>query len=201
MPGRGQHLLFRILHAHYTITGVRCGRISGCACEAGVMRQVAVALALAGTAAMTRHAPDRHGANVPAPERLQSTRADTDTVTTVRDSLMNSVLQSIAGRENLPADSVFANVKTLGAFPAGRFVRVMSSFGRALGVTCAHCHTVGKWNDDGKPQKQIAREMWAMMGRINTELLPAIPNLRSPRPIVNCTTCHRGQVKPALDFP
>lgn len=165
------------------------------------MRLAPAVLALATVAAVGRHAPSRHGADTHAREHWRATRADTDTVTTVRDSLMNSVLQTIAGRENLPADSVFANVKILGAFPAGRFVRVMSSFGRALGVTCAHCHTVGKWNDDGKPQKQIAREMWAMMGKINTELLPGIPNIRSPRPIVNCTTCHRGQVKPALDFP
>ena len=128
-------------------------------------------------------------------------RADSDTAAVLRDSLMNAMLRRIAGKESLPADSVFLNVKRLGAFPAGTFVRVMGSFAKALGVSCGHCHTVGQWDAEDKPQKQVAREMWAMMGRINTELLPAIPNLRSPRPIVNCTTCHRGQVKPALDMP
>jgi hypothetical protein len=166
-----------------------------------MMRPAAVVFVVATAAAATRHAPGRRGESTHARELRYSIRSDTDSIALLRDSLMTTVLRSIAGKETLPADSVFSNVKSLGAFQAGTFVRVMNSFGRALGVSCSHCHTVGKWSDDGKPQKQIAREMWAMMGRINNELLAGIPNLRSPRPIVNCTTCHRGQVKPALDLP
>ena len=165
------------------------------------MRVTALVFALVAVPTAVGLASGRHGASAPASLSPASVRADTDTVAALRDSLMNSVLQSIAGRETLRADSVFANVKILGAFKAGMFVRVMNSFARALGVSCAHCHTVGNWKDDDKSQKQVARDMWAMMGRINNELLAGIPNLRSPRPIVNCTTCHRGQVKPALDFP
>ena len=166
------------------------------------MRQVAAVLALAGAAATTRHAPERRGEPSAARERPYDARSDPDSVTRLRDSLMTAVLQSIAGRETLAADSVFANIRTLGQIPAGNLLRIMNlGFGRSLGVGCDHCHVIGKWDDDSKPQKQVAREMWAMMGRINTELLPAIPNLRGPRPTVNCTTCHRGQVKPALNLP
>jgi hypothetical protein len=39
------------------------------------------------------------------------------------------------------------------------------------------------------------------MGAINTEQLKKIKNLKSENPGVNCTTCHRGQVKPALNLP
>ena len=35
---------------------------------------------------------------------------------------------------------------------------------------------------------------------LNTELLPKIKNLKSEHPVVNCTTCHRGQVKPATNL-
>ena len=74
-------------------------------------------------------------------------------------------------------------------------------YARSLGVNFTHCHTPDKWESEGKPQKQIARDMSAMMGRINSELLKNIKNLKSENPIVNCTTCHRGEVKPALNLP
>ena len=38
------------------------------------------------------------------------------------------------------------------------------------------------------------------MNAINSELLPKIKNLKSDHPGVNCTTCHRGAVKPALNL-
>ena len=39
-----------------------------------------------------------------------------------------------------------------------------------------------------------------MVGTINGELLPKIKNLKSEHPGINCTTCHRGQVKPAQNM-
>ena len=36
---------------------------------------------------------------------------------------------------------------------------------------------------------------------INTKYLKEIKNLKNTNPAVNCTTCHRGQVKPALNLP
>ncbi len=108
----------------------------------------------------------------------------------------------IAGHENAPADSVFENIKLFKGVPAGRVLSIMEmGFARSLGVRCEHCHVAGKWASEDKKQKQIARDMSAMSRAINDTLLTRIPNLEGPHPTVNCTTCHRGQVKPALNLP
>jgi hypothetical protein len=75
------------------------------------------------------------------------------------------------------------------------------AYSRSLGVNCTHCHVPDKWESDEKPTKQIAREMSAMVLRINGDLLKPIKNLKSENPVINCTTCHRGEVKPALNLP
>jgi hypothetical protein len=125
-----------------------------------------------------------------------------DTVAAARDRMAKEVLATIAGRENEPAGQVFKNIKNLNTVPAGRFLAIMNlGYGRSLGVSCAHCHVVGNWASDDKPQKQIARDMIQMAATINTQLLANIKNLKGPQAVVNCTTCHRGQVKPALNLP
>jgi len=125
----------------------------------------------------------------------------TDSFATERDSLMNEVLQHIAGRENAPAESVFKNIKMFKGFPAGRLMRVMNyGWGRGLGTQCQHCHVLGHWADEDKAPKQIARDMGVMVDSINTALLPRIKNLHSEHPRVNCTTCHRGKVIPATNM-
>jgi hypothetical protein len=41
-----------------------------------------------------------------------------------------------------------------------------------------------------------------MNAQINNELLPKIRGLDTDhKPMVNCTTCHRGHVRPALQLP
>jgi hypothetical protein len=110
--------------------------------------------------------------------------------------------EQIKGKETEPAEKVFKNIQILKGVPAGRLLAIMEmGYARSLGVNCTHCHVPEKWEAEDKPQKQIAREMWAMMGKINTELLKNIKNLKSESPTINCTTCHRGQVKPALNLP
>jgi hypothetical protein len=74
-------------------------------------------------------------------------------------------------------------------------------YSKSLGVNCAHCRVVDQWDKDDKPTKQITLEMIKMVGDINNDYLMNIKNLKSETPIVNCTTCHRGQVKPALNLP
>lgn len=112
--------------------------------------------------------------------------------------------EQINGRENEPAEKVFKNIKTpmfTGA-PASRVLAVMEfGYARSLGVNCTHCHTADKWEAEDKPQKQIARDMAAMVAKINAESLKGIKNLASATPTVNCTTCHRGALKPALNLP
>lgn len=112
--------------------------------------------------------------------------------------------EQIKGRENEPADKVFKNIQTpfIRSMNAGRVLAVMEiAYSRSLGVNCTHCHVPEKWESEEKPQKQVARDMTAMMARINGELLKNVKNLRSPQPSINCTTCHRGEVKPALNLP
>jgi diadenosine tetraphosphate (Ap4A) HIT family hydrolase len=110
--------------------------------------------------------------------------------------------KQIAGKETQPAEQVFKNIQTLKGVPAGRLLRIMElGYGRSLGVNCTHCHVVGQWDKDDKAAKPIAREMAKMSQTINNDLLKNIKNLKGPNPIVNCTTCHRGQIKPALNLP
>ena len=112
--------------------------------------------------------------------------------------------EQIKGRENEPAEKVFKNITIpmLKGGPAGRLLAVMEfGFARSLGVNCTHCHVPEKWEAEDKPQKQIARDMSAMVARINGEMLKGIKNLSSANPTINCTTCHRGEIKPALNLP
>lgn len=110
------------------------------------------------------------------------------------------LLESIKGREELPAEQVFKNIKQLKGVPAGRVLRAMGSFTRALGVNCAHCHVPREWEKDDKPTKDIARGMIRMVGAINNEQLKSIPNLR-PEATVSCSTCHRGSTRPDPRLP
>jgi hypothetical protein len=112
--------------------------------------------------------------------------------------------EQIKGKENEPAEMVFKNIQTpmFKGSPAMRLLAVMElGYARSLGVSCTHCHVPENWDSESKPQKQIARDMAAMMARINGELLPGIKNLGVATPTVNCTTCHRGEIKPATNLP
>ncbi len=109
--------------------------------------------------------------------------------------------KQISGKEGRPAEEVFKNIKMLKGMPAGRLLKVMEiGYSKSLGVECTHCHVADEWDKEDKPQKQIARDMMDMVKAINGDLLKKIKNLKSEQPVVNCTTCHRGQVKPALDL-
>jgi len=115
---------------------------------------------------------------------------------------LDELMQKIAGQENKPAEEVFKNIQMLKGMPAARLLRVMNlGYSKSLGVDCTHCHVVDQWEKDDKPTKPIAREMMKMVKAINDEHLKSIPNLKGRNPVVNCTTCHRGQTKPALNLP
>jgi hypothetical protein len=137
-----------------------------------------------------------------APQSAAAPAAAKDSVTLERERYVAEVRQEIAGKENLPASQVFKNIKMLTDVPASRLLGIMNiGYGKSLGVSCTHCHTPGEWDKDDKTQKQTARDMSKMVATINNDLLKNIPNLKGPNAIVNCTTCHRGQVKPALNLP
>ncbi len=110
--------------------------------------------------------------------------------------------KSIAGKEDQPAVDVFMNVTEYRGVTAERLLRIMEfGFTRSLGVNCTHCHVAGHWDSDDKGAKETARAMSRMVIAINNEYLKKIPTLNSANPSVNCTTCHRGQKRPALELP
>jgi Photosynthetic reaction centre cytochrome C subunit len=136
------------------------------------------------------------GPRVPLTDSARRVRDSTTAAR--RDSGAASVLRSIAGRETQPAESVFKNIKILKGIPAGRLVNIMNmGFGRSLGVSCGFCHVPGKWDLDDKEEKNTARLMFAMVQTINRDFISKVPvDSGSPRPVVNCMTCHRGNPRP-----
>ena len=110
--------------------------------------------------------------------------------------------KSIEGKEDEQAVDVFMNIKQYKGVTADRLLRIMEfGFSRSLGVTCTHCHVPGEWESDDKGAKDTARAMSAMVSAINNDYLKNIATLNSANPSVNCTTCHRGQKRPALELP
>jgi hypothetical protein len=110
--------------------------------------------------------------------------------------------KAIEGKEDQLAVDVFMNVKQYKGVTAERLLRIMEfGFSRSLGVTCTHCHVPGEWESDDKGAKETARAMSAMVSAINNDYLKNITTLNSANPSVNCTTCHRGQKRPALEMP
>ena len=159
---------------------------------------IVAAVSLAGAAFLTHD-------SLPTPAYAQANPTPTPSAQGFdQAAAIAAIKEQIKGHENDPSSTVFKNIQTpfIKGIPAGRVPAVMEiAYSRSLGVDCTHCHVPGKWESDEKPEKQVARDMAAMMARINTELLKGIKNLKSPNPTINCTTCHRGQVKPALNIP
>jgi hypothetical protein len=117
------------------------------------------------------------------------------------DEKVAELSKQIAGKEDQPAEAVFKNIKILNGVPAGKLLKIMQfGYSWSLGVSCTHCHVPGQWEKDDKPAKQIARAMSKMSHTIIFDLLRNIDGLKDRTPLINCTTCHRGQVKPALDL-
>jgi Photosynthetic reaction centre cytochrome C subunit len=119
----------------------------------------------------------------------------------LNDESLAKLSTQIASRENEFAEAVFKNIKILTGVPAGKLLRIMQiGYSKSLGVSCIHCHVPDQWEKDDKPAKQIARDMSKMAHTITFDLLRNIDGLKDRTPLVNCTTCHRGQLKPALDM-
>ena len=124
-----------------------------------------------------------------------------DSIEKDRAKYVAIVSDKIKGKENLPADSVFKNIKMFNGIPAKRLLAIMNmGYSNSLGISCGHCHNTDDFASEEKKQKEIARQMAAMNKEINNTLLKNITGLQSDPAIINCTTCHRGQLKPALDL-
>ncbi len=117
-----------------------------------------------------------------------------------KDELLAELRRQIAGREQEPAEAVFKDIQLFKGRPAEQLLAVMEmGFSRSLGVECSHCHDVKDWAADARKQKAVSREMILMTREIN-EKLKAIEGIESDPPVVNCTTCHRGNKKPAISL-
>jgi hypothetical protein len=103
------------------------------------------------------------------------------------------------------------NLKVLPKDLTGRQVRdIMETWQGSLGVHCDFCHAADpsgpgpngrprlKYEDDSKPNKQIARIMYSMTQQMNADYITKAINLDKDgmgKP-VTCGTCHRGHEMP-----
>ena len=109
------------------------------------------------------------------------------------------IREQIKGKEELPAEEVFQNIKILKNVTAGRLLGMMSGgYSGSLGVSCSHCHVTTDFSLDDKPAKDVARGMVGLVAAVNDTLLKKIPGIRSARPGVNCGTCHNGRARPGF---
>ncbi len=104
------------------------------------------------------------------------------------------------------------NLKVLPKGTTGQQVHeIMEGWAGSLGVHCDTCHTadpknVGpngrprlKFDDDSKPEKQMARIMYKMTEDMKANYIKKVADLdkmESPAAPLTCGTCHRGHLDP-----
>jgi Photosynthetic reaction centre cytochrome C subunit len=129
------------------------------------------------------------------PRRLPISR---DSTAKLRATYVAQVLQSIAGRENEPAEQVFKNIQVLKGMRAVDLVHMMDTvYGRQLGWNCVNCHRLapqGNFASDTSANKVRARFMQQMTNDINEAQLPKLYPRDTPK--ITCGTCHRGYNEP-----
>ncbi|HVE69915.1 MAG TPA: c-type cytochrome [Thermoanaerobaculia bacterium] len=114
--------------------------------------------------------------------------------------VVTQLLKALGPNAKKPAGEVFRNVQLMKDVPADRFLRIMDiGYRQSLGVSCDYCHVEDRWETDEKRPKRAAREMILMTRTIN-EHLQKLTEINTEEASVNCTTCHRGYVKPALQM-
>lgn len=156
------------------------------------MKKTLIILSIVSTIIFITSFENKHG---PAAQVI----ANNDSLEKDRAKYTAIINERIKGKEKTLVDSVFSNLKVLGGFPAENLVFAMNSWSLALGVSCGHCHDTNDFANDEKQKKEISRQM-VEMGNIIGQKLKTIKGL-SERPIVNCITCHRGELKPAFRMP
>ncbi len=120
-----------------------------------------------------------------------------DSLDADKQKYVDAVLETIKGKEKMPADSVFKDIQILKDVPAERLLEIMNKgFSRALGVSCEHCHNTENFASNERDAKLIARQMMNMTGNIRG-MLKDIKEIKTENPNVTCSTCHRGSIIPA----
>jgi hypothetical protein len=85
----------------------------------------------------------------------------------------------------------------------------MDVWAASLGVRCNFCHAQNEqthrmdFASDAKPEKQAARNMYVMMGKINKKFFGAKKDSLGMMAVtgVNCNTCHHGTAHPEIKLP
>ncbi len=84
---------------------------------------------------------------------------------------------------------------------------VMDEWKVALGVRCNFCHAASpdnprkmNWASDAKPEKEMARQMYTMTGKINKKFFHVKKGSDGMMAMaeVNCNTCHHGEAHPEI---
>jgi hypothetical protein len=116
------------------------------------------------------------------------------------DSSVARMLEDIKGKEDMPAESVYKNIKILNGMPAKKLPEIMvRNFGRSLGMGCGGCHVRDNFASDERGNKRVARQMWTMTQDLNKKYLAQMKDLEDDMPSVNCYSCHRGHNEPDTD--
>ena len=146
--------------------------------------------------AQTPGGPPGTTAPILTPEQVA---ARNDSLQKDRNAHVERIRAQIKGKEELPAEEVFQNIKILNKTPAGRLLNIMAGgYSGSLGVSCSHCHVTTDFAKEDKPQKQVTRDMVAMAAFINDSLLKKIEGIQSQQPGLNCGTCHNGRARPGF---
>lgn len=106
--------------------------------------------------------------------------------------------QQQGGRGGAPPFAA-KNLKLLG--PKSDIAFAMQMFDEALGVQCTYCHVEGDFAADTNPKKEMARKMISMVRLIDTSFPSSTGAFPDGYHEVDCTTCHRGSVKPVTVAP
>ncbi len=109
------------------------------------------------------------------------------------------------------------NLKVLPKDLTGKQVHeIMEGWAGSLGTHCDTCHAADpnnigpngrprlKFDDDSKPEKQIARIMYTMSEEMKKDYIQKAKDLnKMPEPVapMTCGTCHRGHVDPEAYVP
>ena len=109
------------------------------------------------------------------------------------------VAQQQAGRAGGAPAAPPKNLKVLAADAYIPFA--MQMFGQALGVQCIYCHVEGDFASDANLKKDIARKMIGIVRQIDGSFPSSTGLFPAGYHEVDCTTCHRGSVKPETKPP
>jgi len=123
-----------------------------------------------------------------------------DTLMADREKQIAILKESLKGKETLPADSVFKNIKSLKGKSTEQVLSIMNGWGHALGVTCKFCHEVNDWASEKSRNHLRTREMIVMNDLLNRDLLANMKGFRQPV-TMGCISCHNEMKEPTHDGP